>query len=340
MRAVEFTADRRLALVERETPLPGPGELQLEVSLCGICGSDLHMRGSSMIPAGTVPGHELSARISSLGDGVDGWSVGQRVVVQPFDPCGSCPACARGDAHLCPTGAAAGIGLVGRPGGYAERVIAKPGQIFALPDAVSDKAGALVEPLAVGVHGAALGRLEPGEPAAVFGAGPIGVMTLLALRAHGHERLVLVERNAQRAATAASLVGVEAISPEDVGERLASLLGDEPPAVVYDCSGHPSVLPVAMEQVRPAGTVVMVGIADDPTPIVPIVLAMKEITLRGALAYTTADFEEAIRLVQTDAIPVDALVTGVFELGRADELFDELLRPGTEHLKILLDPAA
>ena len=164
MRAVAFSEDRRLELVERERPEPGTGELGLEVALCGICGSDLHMRPNPMIPAGTIPGHELSARITGVGDGVSGWSVGHRVVVQPFDPCGTCPACARGDAHLCPNGMYGGIGLVGRPGGYAEHLIAKPNQLFALPDGMSDKAGALVEPLAVGVHGAGLGAWRPASP--------------------------------------------------------------------------------------------------------------------------------------------------------------------------------
>jgi (R,R)-butanediol dehydrogenase/meso-butanediol dehydrogenase/diacetyl reductase len=338
MRAVQFTGDGHLALVERDRQAPGPGELGLEVALCGICGSDLHMRPNPMIPAGTVPGHELSGRISEIGEGVEGFTLGERVVVQPFDPCGSCPACARGDQHLCMNGMGGGIGLIGRPGGYAEHVVAKPHQLFKLPEALSDKAGALVEPLAVGVHGARLGELQQGLPAAVFGAGPIGLMTLLALRALGHERLVLVEKNANRGRIASELTGVEVISPDDVNEQLQAKLGGEPPAVVYDCAGHSSVLPVAMEVVRPAGTVVMVGIADDPTPIIPMILAIKEIRLRGALAYTTADFEESIALLARGAVPVDALVTGIFSLQHADELFDELLRPETQHLKIMLDP--
>ena len=337
MRAVEIGADQRLVLVDREEEPVTTGELRLAVSLCGICGSDIHMR--PRIPEGTVMGHELSARVVEIGEGVDGWSPGDRVVVNPFDPCGSCAVCARGDDHLCRNPEGRLVGLLSRPGGYAESVVVKPHQLFRIPDEVSDEAGALVEPLAVGVHGVSLHPPAADDPVAVFGAGPIGLMTLLALRARGVQNIVLVERNPERGARVGAIVGVEAITPDDVeAGGLEQRLG-EPPAVIFDCAGHSSVLPVAMAQVRPGGTVVMVGIADDPTPIVPIVLAMSEITVKGALAYRRADFDEAIRLLASGSIPVDQVVTKVTPLGTAEEMFAELVRPGTDQIKILLSPA-
>lgn len=340
MRAVEIGPERRLVVVDRPEEAMGEGEVRVQVALCGICGSDIHMRPADMVPLGTVMGHELSGRIVDAGPDVGDWSVGQRVVINPFDPCGTCAQCARGDSHLCMNPAGRQIGLITRAGGYAESVVAKPHQLFAIPDEVSDEGGALVEPLAVGIHGVSLHPPEPGDAVAVFGAGPIGLMTLLALRARGAERIVLVERNPSRGRRVGEVVDVPTITPDDVeAGRLPDLLGD-PPDVVFDCAGHSSVMPMAMAQVRPAGTIVMVGIADDPTPIIPGVLAMKEITIKGALAYRRADFDEAIRLLAAGDIPVERIVTTVAKLEQAEDMFQELVRPGTEQLKILLSPTA
>jgi (R,R)-butanediol dehydrogenase/meso-butanediol dehydrogenase/diacetyl reductase len=339
VRAIEIAADRSLVVGERALTPPGEGEVVLAVALCGICGSDIHMR-PERAPVGTVMGHELSGTITEVGPGVEGWAAGQRVVVNPFDPCGDCAECDRGDRHLCRNPDGRAIGLRTAPGGYADFVTVQPHQLFAIPDAVSDAAGALVEPLAVGVHGVLLaGELPLREPVAVFGAGPIGLMTLLALQANGARQVVLVERNPARGARVGDIAGVEAITPEEVAAGgLAERLGG-PPGVVFDCAGHASVMPVALEQVRPGGLVVMIGIADDAMPVAPMVLATKELTIRGALAYRTEDIERAIALLADGRVPVERVVTSTVGFDRAEAMFQELVRPGTDEIKVLLSPA-
>ena len=153
MRAVAIADDRRLVPVERTVEPPSPGQVLLEVAYCGICGSDLHFRDvPELFPAGTIPGHEMSGRVVALGDGVERWSIGDRVSVLPFAQCGECERCLAGEEQVCPVAVARGVGLgTGRPGGYAEQVIVDARMLFALPEAVDDRAGAFSEPLAVGV---------------------------------------------------------------------------------------------------------------------------------------------------------------------------------------------
>ena len=200
MRAIEVAEDRLLAVVERPWPEPGPGQVSVDVAFCGICGSDLHFREvPALFPAGTVPGHELSGSIRALGRGrsrLERRRPRVRAAVRAVRRVRDLP---RGQRARVSTAIANGVGLgTGRPGGYAERLVVDARMLFALPDAVDDQAGTLVEPTAVAVHALARARVLPGERLVVIGAGPIGVLTALVARAQGLE-IVLVSRNPDRA---------------------------------------------------------------------------------------------------------------------------------------------
>lgn len=174
MRGVAVAADRSLALVDLpEDPLAGD-EVRLAVAFCGICGSDLHMRDAPHFPVGGVMGHELTGTVSELGADVAGWELGDRATVFPFDPCGECAVCRAGDQHLCAVGAARAVGLGGRPGGYAERVVVPARNLRRLPEQLSSAHGALTEPLAVGVHAVALSRPAPRRRRSCSAAGRSG----------------------------------------------------------------------------------------------------------------------------------------------------------------------
>ena len=337
MRAVQVTDERGLAEGELPDPQPGAGEVLVQVAFCGICGSDLHMLPSPAIAPGSVMGHEFSGSIAGLGDGVEGWSEGDRVSVLPGTPCGECPQCLADEEHLCMQGVIRGHGLGGRPGAYAERVVVSADSLFALPDSVSDEHGALVEPLAVGVHAAALAEVGPDEGACVLGAGPIGVMTALALRAAGTERVVVVEPGEHRRERIEGL-GFTAIPLDGVHDAVIAGFDGELPAAVFECAGHPSALGLALELVAPAGTIVACGVLEEPVPINQLLLILKEARIRGAFAYRREDFDRAIELLASGELPAAEVITDVVPLGRAQEMFDELSSPGTEQLKVLLRP--
>jgi (R,R)-butanediol dehydrogenase/meso-butanediol dehydrogenase/diacetyl reductase len=337
VRAVQITEERGLAEGELPDPEPGDGEVVVEVAFCGICGSDLHMLPSPALAPGTVMGHEFSGRIASVGEGVADWSEGDRVSVLPGTPCGECPQCRSDREHLCMQGIIRGHGLGGKPGAYAQRVAVHAESLYALPDSVSDEHGALVEPLAVGVHADSLADMVPDDPAVVLGAGPIGVMTSLALRAGGAERILVVEPGEHRRKGIEDL-GFEAVPLEGVHDAVVSRFEGTLPATVFECAGHPKAVGLGLELVAPAGTVVAVGVLEEPVEINQLLLTMKEARIQGAFAYRREDFDGAIELLESGEIPADKLITQVTPLGAAQEMFDELRRPGTEQLKVLLQP--
>jgi 2-desacetyl-2-hydroxyethyl bacteriochlorophyllide A dehydrogenase len=337
VRVLQVTEERGLAEAELPDPDPGPGEVAVEVACCGICGSDLHMLPSPAISPGTVMGHEFSGRIAAVGEGVEGWDEGDRICVLPGTACGECPNCRAGHEHLCVEAPVRGHGLGAKQGGYAERVVVHADTLFRLPDSVSDEHGALVEPLAVGVHAVGLSAVAASDPVCVLGAGPIGVMTALALRATGAERVVVVEPGEHRRGRIEAL-GFTAVPLEGVHEAVVYELGAELPAAVFECAGHPDALGLALELVRARGTVLAAGVLEEPVPVNQLLLILKEARIQGAFAYGREDFHRAIELLAGGEIPADELVTEVAPLGRAQELFDELRRPGTEQLKVLLRP--
>jgi 2-desacetyl-2-hydroxyethyl bacteriochlorophyllide A dehydrogenase len=337
MRALEVTEERKLAEAELPEPEPQAGEVAIDVAFCGICGSDLHMLPSPAIAPGTVMGHEFSGTVAALGEGVEGWELGERVCVIPVDPCGECPNCLAGNGHLCVQAPLRGHGLGGRSGGFAQRVTAPATSLLRLPDQVSDEHGALVEPLAVGVHAARLAELDPGEPVCVLGAGPIGVMTCLALRAEGFERLVVIEPGERRRERIEAL-GFGALPLQGVHEATVAALGGAMPAAVFECAGRPDAVGLALELVRARGVVVAAGVLEEPVPLNQLLLILKEARIQGCFAYRREDFERAIELLASGELPGGELVTEVVPLGRAQEMFDELGSPGTDQLKVLLRP--
>jgi 2-desacetyl-2-hydroxyethyl bacteriochlorophyllide A dehydrogenase len=338
-RAIEIADDRRLLVVERPLDAPGAGQVEVEVAYCGICGSDLHFRDiPALFPRGTVPGHEFSGRISAIGDGAGDWSVGDRVSVLPFAQCGQCDLCLAGDEQVCPHAVANGIGLgTGRPGAYAERVVVDAEMLFALPDALDDIAAALVEPVAVGVHAVAKAGVDPSAAAVVVGAGPIGLVTALVLRAQGFERVVLVSRNAARA-RAAQTLGLPTVGLDAAATDVARALGGAAPAAVFECAGTAPAANLALELVRPLGRVVLVGIALERLNIPATAIVFKEAEIVGALVYRRSEFATAIDLLAERRIPTEGLISDIVPLERAEEMFQALTTPGNARMKVLLKP--
>ena len=238
-------------MVDIDHPAPAAGEVLLDVSYCGICGSDLHMPGmpAGMLPPGHVLGHEFTAVIAELGPHAEGWAVGDRVVVFPMIACGECDTCRTGHPNLCGSGIDRGPGI-GRQGGYAESVAVPAGMLRPLPATVSDTDGALTEPLAVAIRAIRISGATPREPVCVLGAGSLGMLTTAVLRARGFGRVAVVEPASARRAAAGRL-GVPAVSPDEAVTGIASLLADAPPAVVIDTTGHSSGAPLAVELLQP-----------------------------------------------------------------------------------------
>ena len=324
-----ITEDRRLEERELDVPEPGAGQVRVRVEACGICGSDLHMLPSPTIAAGAVMGHEFAGVVDAVGEGVEGHAAGDRVCVYPFAPI---------DHHDLQAAMETGIGMSDHPGAYAEAVVVDEAMLWRLPESVGFDEGALVEPLAVALHGLNIAEVTAGQRCAVIGAGPIGTMTAVALRARGVDRLVVIEKNERRLERARKL-GFDAVGLDTVHEAALAALGGAPPDVVFECAGNPAAPNLAIELVAPSGRVILLGVLEEPVPISQLLLMLKEAQIRSSFAYRPADFDEAIALIEAGKVPADELITSRAPLAKAQECFDELLSPETEHLKVLLKPS-
>jgi (R,R)-butanediol dehydrogenase/meso-butanediol dehydrogenase/diacetyl reductase len=335
MRAVKVDEDRRLVAIECPAPEAGPGQVLVEVAYCGICGSDLHFRDvPELFPAGTVPGHEFSGRILAVGDRVREWRAGDRVCVLPFGQCGECGTCRSGNEQVCPHAVSNGVGLgTGRPGAYAGQVVVDERMLFGLPDSVSDQAGTLVEPLAVAIRAVDQARVALDEPVLVVGAGPIGLLTALVLRHRGVRRTVVCSRNPTRAQCAAAL-GFDTISIDEA----ALVAPAQSPACVFDCAGTPASAQLAVELLRPLGRLLLVGLSLMPLDLAAPPIVIKELEIRGVIAYRRPQFQAAIDMLAAGAIPVAELITEIVPLADAEAAFQSLTARGSEKLKILLAP--
>jgi len=339
VRAAVIGADRGLTVTDIKRPVPAVGEVLIDVRYCGICGSDLHMLGmtADLVPAGHVLGHELTGVVAALGPGVAGWSEGERVVVLPMVACGQCYACRAGHSNLCERGGIDDGPGIGRPGGYAESVAVPAGMLRRLPSTVSDRDGALAEPLAVALRAIRLSGAGPGEPVCVLGAGPIGVLAVAGLLAAGFERVAVVEPGPGRRA-AAERLGVRTAGPDEAADEIPGLFGGQRPTVVIDTTGHPSGAPLALRLLPAAGRLTVVGLPDAPTPLDLGLLAFKEITVRGSLVYDERDFTAAVAHIAAGRVPCDRIITRVAPLDSAPAIVAELRGGATNQVKMLLAP--
>lgn len=335
MRAVAITEERDLEVIELAEPPLGPGQVRIRVRFCGICGSDLHMRRSPTVPPGVVMGHEFMGVIEELGSAVPDFGVGDRVVANPLDPCGQCEQCLGGTAECCPTGMDRGIGLGVINGAYAETVVAPTSSLFRLPETVSDEQGALVEPLAVAMHAVRVAAPPRDARCVVLGAGPIGIVTALALWSRGCERVLVVEPTPWRREAAGQLGFLVAASDED--EPALRQLGGTA-SIIFDCSGHPAALGSAINLVAPGGRVIVVGLTASPSSIHSSMLVGKALHILGSLAYTNLDFRAAIECLESGLVPERALITSIGPLDSAAHWFEDLSSGMTQQVKVLVRP--
>ena len=334
MRAVAMTP-AGLAVVDKPEPQPAAGEVVVTVEWCGICGSDLHLARSGMLPPGAVLGHELAGTVVAEGAGAS-LAVGTRVAVLPARRCGECPACTEGRDNLCPQQLVTSIGLGLDDGGYAERVAVPAVSCHPLPGSTTADQGAMAEPYAVALH--ALGRsrasTDPGVAVAVVGAGSVGLMCVAALRRAGVERVAVAEPRPSRAAVARSMGAAVVGDASSVARALGAA-----PDVVFEAAGAASTPGVAVEIAATGGQVVLLGAGapGEAVGLPALLWLVKEVDVKPSIAYTTAEFAAAVTAVGDGA--ADAVLTASERrpLAGAPEAHEDLARADGP-VKVLLAP--
>ncbi len=332
MKAARFKRGGAFELAEVPVPVPGPGEAVVRVKYCGICGSDLHMVDKGMLPQGAVIGHELTGTVEAVGEGVAGFAPGAPVAVMPLAACGKCAFCASGRTQLCQDGLNGAYGLGGKPGGFAQFMLVKSSMLYSLPLGLDLKTAALNEPWSVARHAVAM--ISAG-PVLILGAGPIGLMSVYALREREIDAIFVYEPDPHRAGLA-KRAGARVIDP--AREKPAVVLAQEaggPPPVVLDCAGAEKSMQEAAGLVAPAGTVLMLGINMAKTFILPIVCFGKEITIKFSFGYTAAEFGDSLLSLASSALDPSVLISAVMPLSDINKAFQSLHQPG--QAKVLID---
>ncbi len=327
MRAAIVTDEHRLEIVDAPDPNPGTSELVLRVRACGICGSDL--KAIDSMPAGLVMGHEFCGEVVAAGSDVAAdWHHGQLASALPLFACGRCRWCALGLIAHCEAVDLVGVG--GSSGAYAEYVRVSAAQTVPLPDEIGDL-GALVEPLAVGLHTVLAAGLAAGDRVLVIGAGPVGLAATTWARRLGAGDLVVSDPSGPRRAAAPDFGASSTVDPET-----AELGG--PFDVVIECVGRPGMIDTAVGAVRPRGRVVIAGVCTAPDPIMPVLALIKEVEIRFAVYYTRAEFAQVARLLAAGELDAGAFVTDRVVLDGIDAAFEELKGPTTNR-KVLVLPS-
>ena len=353
MKAAVWHTAKDVQVEQRAEPgPPGPDEALVEVAYCGICGTDLHeyVDGPHFIPhdqagaaAPAILGHEFCGTVLAVGGPGGRVKPGDRVAVHPAQYCQQCRYCQSGMVQLC--NQASWLGLGGAWGGLAQRAVVKQYQCFLLPESVSFEQGALVEPAAVTRQGVSRGGVQPGDVVLVTGGGPIGQLAALNARAAGAREVYLSEVVPVRRELAARNAEPDRVfdpARENVPELVRALTGGDGVDVAIEAAGNERALHDALAATRKDGTVVQIAIHGRPVSLHPALeLTIPARRLIGSLGYTPRDYEHVIGLMAAGKLPAERLITSVIPLEDLIELgMDDLVRPDTRNVKILVKPSA
>jgi 2-desacetyl-2-hydroxyethyl bacteriochlorophyllide A dehydrogenase len=336
MRAAYYEGNQGIRIGDCVPVAPAAGEVQIRVSHCGICGTDLHVYHGNMDHRVRLPqviGHEMSGVIEATGEGVLNYRNGDRVTVMPLDPCHQCPACRAGHWHVCQRLKFIGIDV---PGAFQTLWTVPAATLFRIPDQLTIEHAALIEPIAVACHDVRLGGVEPGEYAVVMGGGPIGTLVALVARQAG-ARVLVSEVNSFRLKLIEGL-GFETINPAttDLVRHVNDATGDAGADIVFEVSGAAPAALSMTEVLRVRGRVVMVAVYAKPVPVNLHRFFWRELKMIGARVYEPQDFEKAIALLGSGEIPFAKLITGIYPLDKLKHGFEQMEKGG-EVMKILVE---
>jgi 2-desacetyl-2-hydroxyethyl bacteriochlorophyllide A dehydrogenase len=294
----------------RPVPRPGPGRVLVAVDHCGICGSDIHLllEGWGHNP-GLIAGHEFAGSVAALGEGVDGWSVGDEIVVGSSPRCGRCRRCREGKPSQCEN--RDGSIVDGGDGAFARYAIVRASSLLRRPSGLSSRQAALAEPLAVALHGITRSGIAPGDRAMVMGAGPIGALTIAALVARGIGPVAVVEPAERRRQLARALGADEVLDPSELemfSRREPERISSRAVHVVLECSGKKAAIEAGFNQLGRGGTLVMVGAGMEAPAFDPNRMILNELHVCGSFVYDLDGFERALDLLASGALPTDLLI--------------------------------
>jgi 2-desacetyl-2-hydroxyethyl bacteriochlorophyllide A dehydrogenase len=334
MRASSYGGAGRFTTVDAPMPSPGVGEALLRVRRVGICGTDLHIFQGHLdhrVPKGGVIGHETFGEVVDAPSASD-FKAGDRVVVDPVVSCGACRACGLGAPYLCQKLRVRGVDV---SGGMQEYWTVPVSQLLHVPETLTDDQAAVIEPLAVATHDVDRAGVKRHDRVLVFGGGPIGTLIAMVARGRGAE-VAVVEINPYRIGLLEDF-GLTTVGPDiDVHRFVETFTGGDGVDVAFEVTGNPAAARLVTDVVRVWGSISIVAIHAEPIPINLYRMFERELTIHGARLYARRDWQEAIRLAASGAVPLGPLVTRTIPLDGLQQGMEQALAGGPV-MKILVD---
>ncbi len=336
MKAAYYQEKGKFTLGESQEVKPAKGEVRLTVAYCGVCGTDIHIYHGMMdqrVKRPQIVGHEASAIVVELGEGVDNVKVGDKVAVRPLQ-FGASHVFDKGHAHVGKNLKFIGIDA---PGAFQQSWTVPAYCLHTLPEQLSLKHGAFIEPLSVACHDVKIGRVKAGEHCLVIGGGPIGTLIAYVLKEKG-AKVMISEVNAKRVDMLSGL-GFTVINPtqENLTERVSEVTQEAMADCVFEVSGSAAGVAAMTEVVNVRGRIVMVAIHGGEKKQVDLFkFFWSEIEMLGARLYEEEDYEEAIRIASSGQIPFDKLITKIDKLEHIQSIF-ETIDNNPAGMKYLLD---
>ena len=345
-RGVVLSGTKQITIEERPLPSPGPGEGVVKIEACGICGSDLHgwEAGGSVYPLGTLMGHEAVGVVEEIGSGISSLKVGDKVAINGFSPCGYCIACRRGLSNACVNNLDRTIGNSDKlDGAFADYIWLPDLEIMTtkMPDHLSFEEGALTEPLATSIHAVRISQFQVGDTVVVAGAGPIGLLAIQALKIGGAGKIIVSQSPGARRELALEFGADEAVNPRDpdnpVGDQVKDIT-DGGADVVIECAGVPASFQQCIDMARPGGQVILVGVNEKETPVLPMGIMLGEIQLKGSLAWSHHDFKIAVDMLASGKVQTGPMLSGTIPMDDLEEQGFKRLKTDKSLIKLLVKP--
>lgn len=307
MPAAVYRRRGSVTVEEIDVPVIGRDDVLLEVSHCGVCGTDLHLVMEGWGVPGSVPGHEYSGVVVAVGDHVTQHTIGDRVVGGPPAGCGACALCERGASHLCLERGRAGLSVF--HGAFAPYLKVTATSCYRVPDQLDLRTAALCEPTAVARHGVRRADVQPESRVLVTGAGPIGLLTVAVLRAMDVRDITVSEPNPKRRELARAVGASTAVAPDMfTPPELPMDVVATPFDVAIECSGRAEAMELALAQLQRRGTLVLSGTGMTPPAFDPNRIILNELVITGSYEYVASDYERALELLASGALPTGLLV--------------------------------
>ena len=339
MKCVKIKGEKRLEIATIKKPVSKNGSVIIRVKACGICGSDLHYFEAGE-PLELIMGHEFAGEVVDPGDRSD-LKVGDRVTGLPISPCLECEACKTGNVQYCAKTWQDAVGLsLTNSGGLAEYLSCRSDMVKKIPDKVTFQDATLVEPSAVSLHAINLANIKVGDKVLIIGGGIIGLMAAEFAKLNGASYIALMETNMKRARKALKYGVInEIFNASDtnvISKALKKTNGGYDK--VIECCGNQYAVSEAIMSVKPGGTIVLVGVSMIPISVPMVASVMREVDMKGAIAYTEAEFETCIELIEKKIINVHKYIDKRVNLENVQEAYLDLISGKTDNIKIIVKP--